>query len=397
MYTTIVIYTIVGKHKLKNIIIILIAFSTILPGCKNAGVEENRKSNENDPFVTYLKNNWLTPEDYVINKLNDHDYVIIGEYHYFKHDVDLIKRLIPKLYENGIYNLALEFGAYPYQYLVDSLLDLPQFDRKLAQKIIFNSQADWPYKEYIDIYEEAWKVNHSASSDTNVFRILNAGYTFDPCKNGLERFGGHNPDVYMADNILREIVSKNEKALIYSGAHHAFTKYYQPNYSFELDTLFGLNNSRMGNVLYDTLEDKVFNIYLHAPWISAGGFDELTVLPVMGVIDTIMQYFQCKPVGFDVYDSPFGKLTSNNTYYAFGYEEFNLGMFCDGYIYQHEFKDYECATLEMNYITYENLDELKVYLRCDDFSDEELDSLSIENANEYIYYDVLESIRHLMK
>ena len=382
---------------MKNIIIILIAFSTILPGCKNAGVEENRKSNENGPFVTYLKNNWLTPEDYVINKFMDHDYVIIGEYHYIKHDVDLVKSLIPKLYENGIYNLALEFGAYPYQYLVDSLLNLPQFDRKLAQKIIFNSQADWPYQEYIDIYEEAWKVNHSASSDTNVFRILNAGYTFDPCKNGLERFGGHDPDVYMADNILREIVSKNEKALIYSGAHHAFTKYRQPNYSFELDTLFGLNNSRMGNVLYDTLQDRVFNIYLHAPWISAGGFDEPTVLPVMGVIDSIMQYFQYKPVGFDVYDSSFGKLTSNNTYYAFGYEEFNLGMFCDGYIYQGEFKDYESATLEMNYITSENLDELKAYLRCDDFSDEALDSLSVENANEYIYYDVKESIRHLIR
>lgn len=195
----------------------------LLFSCNNAEKDDSNLSK-------YLTDNWLSPTDYVLSKFNNHDYVFIGEYHRIKHDVDLINSLIPKLYDNGIYNLAIEFGDYKDQYLVDSLLALPKFDRQLARKIVFDFSPSWGFKEYIDLYENAWNVNQR--SDEKKFRIVNLGAHFDPCKKG-GAWADLDPDIFMGKIILDEIVSKNEKALIYSGQHHAFTKYHQPIYQID--------------------------------------------------------------------------------------------------------------------------------------------------------------------
>jgi len=348
-------------------------------------------------LVDYLKSNWQTPEEYVIKKFENNDYVFIGEYHRIKHDVDLILNLIPLLQQNGIHNLAIEFGNYEDQYLVDSLLNLPFFDRKLARKIIFNCSHFWGYTEYIDIYRVAWEVNHTSTLNTkNRFRVVNLGAVYDPCKEG-GAWRDIDPDIYMADVIFKEIVCKNVKALIYSGNHHAFTKYHQPLYDFDKDTLYGLNDTRMGNVIFDSLKDKVFNIYLHAAWISDKGWEENSVLPVNGVIDSIMALCNNKPVGFDVVNTPFGKLTCNNSYYAFGYPNFTLDQYCDGYVFQNSFVNYKPITMEPDFITEENLPIAKKRMECMGLEKEYIAMLSVENACESFFEDIRNHFKHLIK
>ncbi|KAA3616871.1 MAG: hypothetical protein D8M58_17875 [Calditrichaeota bacterium] len=83
----------------------------------------------------------------MIRKFKNYDYVLIEEYHRIKHDVDLILKLILRLYENNIYNIAIEFGDFRDQDLVDSLLALPYFDRNLAREIMFRCSPDWGFKE----------------------------------------------------------------------------------------------------------------------------------------------------------------------------------------------------------------------------------------------------------
>ncbi len=369
--------------------IFAIAILGLLFSCQN--------SQHENVLTDYLKTNWKSPEDYVIEKFDTHDYVFIGEYHRIKHDVDLILKLIPKMYENGIYNLAIEFGDYKDQHLVDSLLNLPVFDRELAKEIFFNCDPLWGYKEYIDIYRIAWETNHSnISENKKKFRVVNIGAKYDPCKKG-GAWKDLDPDVFMANVILNEIVSKNEKALIYSGNHHAFTKYHQPLYDFKKDTLIGFTKTRMGNVIYDSLKEKTFNIYLHAAWVSDKGWDELSVLPVNGVIDSVMNLFEIKSVGFDVVNSPFGKLSCNNSYYAFGYPDFTLNQYCDGYIYQNEFKNYQPITMEENFITAKNIQSLKYYLNCLNIEQSLIDSITIENATEILKEDIRSHFEHLMK
>ena len=63
------------------ILIIIIAFS-----CNKA---------EEKDLVRYLQQEGQSPENYIISKFKDHDYILLGENHRIKHDVDLVARLIP--------------------------------------------------------------------------------------------------------------------------------------------------------------------------------------------------------------------------------------------------------------------------------------------------------------
>jgi hypothetical protein len=372
---------------MKKIALLLLLFISF-------GLLQAQDNNKKD-LTSYLHDHWQTPEDYVISKFKDHDYVFIGEYHRIRHDVELISELIPLLYKNHIYNLAIEFGIYTDQYLVDSLITSPKFNRKLADSIVFSYYPVWGYKEYIDLYEAAWKVNHANPTEKQKFRLINLGFLYNPCLK--KPFAENDPDVYMANVILKELVAKKQKALIYSGCHHAFTKYHQPLYDFEKDTLYGLNHTRMGNVIYDSVKEKTFNIYLHAGWISSQGFDSNCVRPVNGAIDEIMKQFTNKRVGFDVVGTPFGKLPATDTYYSFGYPSFTLEEFCDGYIFQCAFKDYEPITMEPEFITSTNIDRLKSYLTCLKLPIRYVDSITPLNANEELFEDIRNHFSHFRK
>ena len=113
-------------------------------------------SQEYEELRNYLDTNWKTPEEYVISKFKSHDYILIGEYHSIKHHLELVVNLIPLLYETGIFNLAIEFGAFNIQELVDSIITAPVFDRDLLKSNYFKNNQVWGYKEYIDIYQVAW-------------------------------------------------------------------------------------------------------------------------------------------------------------------------------------------------------------------------------------------------
>jgi hypothetical protein len=330
-------------------------------------------------LVRYLKDHWMNPEEYVLSRFKDHDYVFIGEIHYLHRDADLILHLIPALYDHGIYTLGIEFADHRDQHLVDSLLALPVFDRALARKIFFRSDPVWAFKEYIDIYRVAWEVNHAAGPGAPRFRVVNLAAHFDPCKKG-GAWKDVDPDRYMAGVIFSEILPVAKKALIYSGSHHAFTRYHQPSYSFQKDTLWGLSDNRMGNIVYDSLGNRVFNIFLNAPWVSDKGWDAPYVTPVNGTIDRVMsQYFPGKQVGFDVVDTPFGRLTCDNTYYTFGYPRFTLSSFCDGFIYRGPSKDFQLVTVEKDFVTPENIGDLKTYLRCTGIDSTLIRSVTPEN------------------
>ncbi len=149
------------------------------------------------------------------------------------------------------------------------------------------------------------------------------------------------PDVYMPEIIQQEILDKGDKALIYSGSHHAFTRYKQPVLNPETGEFFRFEQSRMGNVIYREIGERCFNIVLHKPWVSKEGYDR-SVSPVDGMIEEIMNQLAGKgSIGFDVVDTPLGKLRDTTSYYQHGYPDFTLDQFCDGYIYQMPLTDFQ--------------------------------------------------------
>lgn len=229
---------------------------------------------------------------------------------------------------------------------------------------MFKFAAIWNFTEYEDIYRAAWELNHSIAAGAQKFRVVNLNYRvrFDLAEEKMThadslRMRPKGPeDSVMARNVLDEFVKKGRKALIYSGMHHAFTRYRQPR----LDTqghFVGQKADRMGNIVSDSIPSRVFSINLHWPWMQRTSYMDNFSYPVGGVIDAVMREFESPRVGFDVIGSPFGILEDSMTYYSIGYSPFVLADYCDGYIYQCPISEYEGCSVDTLFVTRDNFAE----------------------------------------
>ena len=341
--------------------------------------------NEIEMCYAYLKKYGQSPKEYVISKFKDYDYVFLGEYHRIKQDVDFVSSLIPDLYNNGVRILAYE-TEYSSQEVVDDILSSKEWNEQLLYHNLSSGFGIfWGYAEYLNIFKKAWEFNQTLEPNQPKFRIVLLTANWNPCRDKDDPFGdGVYPDVFMADVFEKEIISKQEKALIFCGRHHAFTSYQQPVYDFEQGKLIRLNNERMGNIIHQKYPERTFNILLHAPWVSNKGWEEQPVKPANGVIDSVMAISGNISMAFDVKNTVMGKLKADDTYYAFGYEDFKLEDFCDGYIFLAPYKEMIFVNPEPNFYDEYNLDRLKKIKKCRGSSDEEMQTITKKNVMEWI-------------
>lgn len=305
-------------------------------------------NSRNKQFTYFLERNGEAPADYVINKFKKYDLVLIGEYHRIKHDVEFVKKLFPRLYENKIYNICIEFASYEDQEKVDSLLIAKEYDEDKVRGIIRNWAFFWGYKEYMNIFKEAWELNSRISEGAPKFRIVCMNYPIftDVKTEGLSKVSS---DIYMASVVLNEIVIKGHKALIYCGAHHVFTRYRQYEYDIE-ENKVGNELLRFGNIIYRIMPKKTFCVMLHYPWWDKR--NEKCYLPFQGEIDYQMAVNNNQPIAFDIENSPFSNLsvTSESRYYV-GQKNFKFRNFCDGYIFLKPIPDFKAVTCDTLFIT----------------------------------------------
>ncbi len=324
-----------------------------------------------EELTEYILKYQQTPEDYIVSKFGYHDVVFLGEYHKIRHDVELVQRLIPICYKNGIRVLALEFADRKDQPLIDSLLSLPSYDESIAWLVTSRSAREWAYQEYLDIYKAAWALNRQLPKDAPRFRIVAVNCAGDWSiirtredqeNDSLRRLvwercpGGEREMAYV---ILKQ-VWKGEKVLVYSGIHHAFTRYIQPIVN-EKGEFTNLNpDERMARYVYLRLGPKAFTVFLHSAWYAAR-WERGFLRPVNGVIDSVMATLgdRFTPVGFDVKGSPFGLLPDSASLYQAGYDDFRLQDFCDGYIYQRPFRQYEVVHFVEDFINPSNISEFR--------------------------------------
>ncbi len=332
---------------------------------------------ETNPLSIYLDKNKNNPNEYVIEKFRTNDIVFIGENHFIKQQVEFIKNLIPELYKNGIYSLGTEFIRYSDTELINKIITDSTYDEDLVKEITFNSLWHWGYKEYLDIYKEAWELNQNLPKDAPKFKIFGIEEDMDwsYIKSEEDR---NNPEIMekvfksssqfeedeglSAYAIQKEVLDKNEKAIIHCGIHHAFTSYYQPNFDEEKKGFGGrYNKERMGNLIKNKIGNRTMTIFLHGPWYSENGYDN-QVLPVDGVLDSVFSIkdnSQLIPFGVDTKGTPFGELQGKNSIYKYGYPNFTLKDFCDGYIFLNPISEYESVTVIPNFVTPEKVEFIK--------------------------------------
>lgn len=320
-------------------------------------------------LVEYVQGHGMSPEDYVVSKFRDNDIVFIGEHHLIKHDVEFVQSLIPILYKNGIRDLGIEFGCYELQDQADALVTAETYDEDIARRLMFQWGSYWPYIEYLDLYRKAWELNRSLPEGAAKFRIVNLDYrprwdllTDDMTEGLWNRVFFRGPrDGEMARVIIDEFVKKKKKALVYVGQHHAFTRFYKPEYDFRGKRLIGVRKRGAGNLVWRKTGGRAFNICLHYPWTTTAG--PLTYdYPVDGVVDRVMRDVEPPRVGFDVVGSPFQRLGDKGAIYSTGRKKFAFGDFCDGYLFLKPIGECEGCTVDPQSITPENLAEAVVNL-----------------------------------
>ncbi|MCF6294541.1 MAG: hypothetical protein L3J25_02480 [Flavobacteriaceae bacterium] len=357
---------------MKNLIIIIFVFVGFL-SCQ----QTKKKDNETNPLLNYLEKNRKYPNEYVIENFKTHDIIFIGENHFIKQQVEFIKNLIPELYENGIYNLGTEFIRYSDTELMNKIITDSIFNEKYAKEITFNSLWHWGYQEYIDVYKEAWKLNRSLPKNAPKFKIFGIEDDMDWSFVKTEE-DRNNPKImtkvfksssqFVEDEglsafaIQKEVLDKNEKAVIHSGIHHAFTSYYQPHYNPEKHGFGGsYEKERMGNLIKNKIGNKTMTIFLHGPWFSSDGYENQG-LPVDGVLDSLFSQkhnMEFIPFGVDTKGTPFGDLKGETSVYKYGYPNFTLKDFCDGYIFLNPISEYKSVTAIPNFVTPDKVEFIK--------------------------------------
>ena len=317
-----------------------------------------------EPLVAHLKKHWQTPDLYLLNVFKTYDVVLLAEEHAIRHNLELAHKMIPLLYQSGVYTFGMEFGASEDQAELDQLVTGPTYNEDTARQIMFRYNTGWAYKEYLEIYRAAWALNRSLPTSARKFRILNLSYRYNwtdapvvrTPENAQEIYHRGPVDAYRAEIVRKEVLGRGEKILILTGTPHAYTRYRIPLFDFNAPNFVRFEERNLGQLLYRYAPERVFCVLLHQPFDSLRDGSARKVYPARGVLDQVMARFPGQAVGFDLVDSPFGNLP-DNSYYASGYQDFHLAQLADGYIYVQPFAAFQGCTLDENFLTEVNWPE----------------------------------------
>lgn len=308
------------------------------------------------------------PGDYMVGLFEDHDVVLLGEQHRFRHDELFVRELIPRLHAEGVNVLATEFARREDQALVDSLVMSLEWNEDLGREILFRQFMPWGYREYLDVFKAAWSLNRDRPAGTPPFKVLGLNNTLDYSHfkseadwNDAEVWklvAGDQTEADWAVPVLAA-VERGQKVLAHCGIHHAFTGFRQPRVVDGAFTEYG--RIRLGNHLRDVLGERAITVYLHAPWNTISGYDAEFTHPADGRLDAFMLTREDGPfeVGFDVAASPLAELPIKNAVYKHGHDPFTLATFCDGWVYTQPLSEYEPVTFIENWIHEGNVDRAR--------------------------------------
>jgi len=318
--------------------------------------QENKATLE---AVEYLKQHPKSPKDYLVSKFKNYPLVLLGEDHAVKENLDFVKSIIPELYQAGVYNLCMEFGAFEKQKELDELLNAEIFDARKAKDLFFYYNVGWAYKEYFDLYKAVWEFNKTLKPDVKRFRIVNLSYQYrwENFKGGARTpenmkavFNLGTPDQFRTEIIKKEIIDKNEKALIYMGHVHVFTKYRVPILKVNNDDFCDYDEGMVGNRLYKLMPGKIFNIMFHTPMFSKTQYNPAYVSPANGELENVLQKLDYPQIGFDLINTPVGKLR-DHSFFSFCHSDFKMEDFFEGYIFLKPFKDLTGCTYDDDFFT----------------------------------------------
>jgi hypothetical protein len=260
-------------------------------------------------------------------------------------------------------NLGIEYALSDDQGEIDSLVTAPAWDESRARAVTFHWLVTWGYQEYIDLYRAAWQVNKSRAARARPFRIvgLNVHQDWESLKEQKDLgnpviiakiLANGVPDAHMADVIDREFTRTGEKALIFCGTQHIFTRYHSRAYEKNAAEMKLAETRRAGNIVYQRIGGRAFAISLHAPWPDMSQKTGLAY-PVDGAVDALIDALppEKRSAGWDMAGTPLGALPLARSAYAEDGQPGTLADLFDGYVVQGPMAGYTMVTPIKDFIT----------------------------------------------
>lgn len=265
------------------------------------------------------------PATYILSRLRTHPVVIFGEAHWIREEVTLVRDLVPALPDTGVRTLAIEVLQASMQPTIDEVVSAEQWDESRAMAIV--REAGMPWEEYLQIVEAVWAARRVHGNDSLQLLALGPGHDW---RDRLP--AGETYDSFMASRVKDALAEGRGSVLVYTGLHHAFTRYMQPETT--LDGRARAFMIRTGNILRWDLGERVFTITMHRPIPCGAGEQWEHCEPLGGVIDCAASRTGARPFGFDVATSPFATLRFGpRDLYVPGYPDLRLVDFVDGLVW----------------------------------------------------------------
>jgi uncharacterized RDD family membrane protein YckC len=298
-------------------------------------------------FVNWLDENGKNPVDYVVEAASKHQITIFGEAHHIQDDLLFLNRIIPELYHRaGVTCVAMEVCVAEDNAKLAELVTSDQFDSQLALQIARDQDRwkAWGDKEYWDVFETVWKLNHTLPQGNKKMRVIGIDSKWDGPSFGLMGLSGESAggplweklrffrllddlvlllkrDEIMARNVEKEIIEKRERAIVWVGLNHDYINYRQPRViSGRVISEWG----RMGFMLHQKYGEQVFHIRLHTSFGCPTIVELIEKAVAKGEIDS---------VGFDVVGSPFAPLRDKDSYYFRHQPGVCFSDIASGYVY----------------------------------------------------------------
>lgn len=275
----------------------------------------------------------LRPAEYVVETFRrGKRWVVLGEMHRVRHDVELVRELIPKLHRiTEVRCLALEFLTAEGTEEANRLVTAPTFDRARALAFFRHQNPEWNYAEYFGLLESVWRSNRESGAARGPFLLqgLRREVDFerlhygDEASRRVEQARLDHYDLDMAEQLEAHVLRLGRPALIYVGIAHATAKFTE----YWLGTDRPL--PRMGNLVYrEPYTEAMWIVALHAPFFDAAS--RRSIYPFNGTLDRVMAAYR-QDIGFDLPGSPFEGLRDRHPA-PYSQTAHAFGELFDGYI-----------------------------------------------------------------
>ena len=261
----------------------------------NINLKEVQKPDE--PNQSTIQSQSLKdPIEYVLEKLDKYDLVMIGEHHYTKEQPTFVQNLIKRCYEKDTVDyLFLEFGDFEDQGKTDAFLQAREYNPQLVIEVLKNSTTmGWGYQEYFDIFKTIYFENKDRPEKEKIRIVLVDGppstLNMNPLYDCLNksslseaekwqkvcwlREGIAGRDPFMAEVIATHLFDESgKKGIYYAGSAHIRKDLREKDY--------GLRLFSAGGILVRKYPKRVCSLTFHKEsrdWQNLSNFQSLEQL-----------------------------------------------------------------------------------------------------------------------